>query len=210
MEYCTPSWRTNVHHCKSLMQISRENYPDSKVHGADMGPTWVLSAPDGPHIGPNEPCYRGSYYCIACEYQSVYRKMYGCHFFNIQLFIELHLIKIASFQCIICIFSRFCGIAFCHWHVMQPELSFCLCNIFILWQKSNTIWYTLDQRNLATIKIRSIMCYQLLLIRYMRYKLLSIAKCGCINTYGMVFKLYRSAAFTTTPFGLFHQGCEWT
>ena len=23
---------------------------DSKVHGANMGPTWVLSAPDGPHV----------------------------------------------------------------------------------------------------------------------------------------------------------------
>ena len=28
------------------------HYPDSKVHGANMGPTWVLSAPDGPHVGP--------------------------------------------------------------------------------------------------------------------------------------------------------------
>ena len=28
------------------------SYPDSKVHGANMGPTWVLSAPDGPHVGP--------------------------------------------------------------------------------------------------------------------------------------------------------------
>ena len=28
------------------------NNPDSKVHGADMGPSWVLSAPDGPHVGP--------------------------------------------------------------------------------------------------------------------------------------------------------------
>ena len=27
-------------------------YPRSKVHGANMGPTWVLSAPDGPHVGP--------------------------------------------------------------------------------------------------------------------------------------------------------------
>ena len=27
-------------------------YPDSKVHGANMGPTWVMSAPDGPHVGP--------------------------------------------------------------------------------------------------------------------------------------------------------------
>ena len=28
------------------------NYPDSKVHGANMRPTWALSAPDGPHVGP--------------------------------------------------------------------------------------------------------------------------------------------------------------
>ena len=26
--------------------------PDSKVHGANMGTNWVLSAPDGPHVGP--------------------------------------------------------------------------------------------------------------------------------------------------------------
>ena len=25
---------------------------DSKVHGANMGPTWVLLAQDGPHVGP--------------------------------------------------------------------------------------------------------------------------------------------------------------
>ena len=25
---------------------------DSKVHGANMGPTWVLSAPGGPHVSP--------------------------------------------------------------------------------------------------------------------------------------------------------------
>ena len=24
---------------------------DSKIPGANMGPTWVLSAPDGPHVG---------------------------------------------------------------------------------------------------------------------------------------------------------------
>ena len=28
------------------------HFPDSKVHGANMGLTWVLSAPDGPHVGP--------------------------------------------------------------------------------------------------------------------------------------------------------------
>ena len=26
--------------------------PYSKVHGADMGPTWALLAPDGSHDGP--------------------------------------------------------------------------------------------------------------------------------------------------------------
>ena len=26
--------------------------PDSKVHGANMGPTWVLSDPGAPHVGP--------------------------------------------------------------------------------------------------------------------------------------------------------------
>ena len=34
---------TNVH-CKSI--------PDSKVHGANMRPTRVLSAPGGLHVGP--------------------------------------------------------------------------------------------------------------------------------------------------------------
>ena len=29
-----------------------DNIPDSKVHGANMGSTWALSAPDGPHVSP--------------------------------------------------------------------------------------------------------------------------------------------------------------
>ena len=28
------------------------NYPDSKVHGTNMGPTWGRQDPDGPHGGP--------------------------------------------------------------------------------------------------------------------------------------------------------------
>ena len=30
----------------------RDKIPDSKVHGANMWLTWVLSAPDEPHAGP--------------------------------------------------------------------------------------------------------------------------------------------------------------
>ena len=32
--------------------------PDSKVHGVNMGPHWVLSAPDGLHISPMNPAIR--------------------------------------------------------------------------------------------------------------------------------------------------------
>ena len=31
---------------------SGQSFPDAKVHGANMGPIWVLSDPDGPHVGP--------------------------------------------------------------------------------------------------------------------------------------------------------------
>ena len=33
--------------------------PDTKVHGANVGPTWVLSVPDGLHIGPMNLAIRG-------------------------------------------------------------------------------------------------------------------------------------------------------
>ena len=32
--------------------LQMDSIPDNKVHGANMEPTWVLSAPDGPHVGP--------------------------------------------------------------------------------------------------------------------------------------------------------------
>ena len=37
-------------------------FPDNKVHGANMGPTWVLSAPDGPHVGPINLAIRVDYF----------------------------------------------------------------------------------------------------------------------------------------------------
>ena len=38
--------------CQEPEQHFDKNTPDSKVRGANMGPTWVLPAPDGPHIAP--------------------------------------------------------------------------------------------------------------------------------------------------------------
>ena len=36
---------------KVTSSVVRSMFPDGKVHGANMGPTWVLSAPDGSHDG---------------------------------------------------------------------------------------------------------------------------------------------------------------
>ena len=33
--------------------------PDNKIHRANMGPTWVLSSPGGPHVGPMNLAIRG-------------------------------------------------------------------------------------------------------------------------------------------------------
>ena len=35
-----------------MLQMGTYKYPDSKVHVANMGPTWAMSAPGGPHAGP--------------------------------------------------------------------------------------------------------------------------------------------------------------
>ena len=48
----------------------RSDYPDSKAHAANMKPTWVLSAPDGPHVGPMNLAIRMPFWrrkCV-CEY----------------------------------------------------------------------------------------------------------------------------------------------
>ena len=37
----------------------QSTYPDSKVHGANMGLIWGRQDPAGPHVGPHELCYLG-------------------------------------------------------------------------------------------------------------------------------------------------------
>ena len=51
-------WETLVQAVAWCHQTTKHNLSQcwpcsaSKVHGANMRPTWVLSAPDGPHVGP--------------------------------------------------------------------------------------------------------------------------------------------------------------
>ena len=40
----------------------------NKVHGANMGPTWVLSAPDGPHVGPMSLAIRECFHLWICQW----------------------------------------------------------------------------------------------------------------------------------------------
>ena len=39
-------------HNQEFTSVWWRTFPDIKVHGANMGPTWILSAPDGPRVGP--------------------------------------------------------------------------------------------------------------------------------------------------------------
>ena len=52
MAYCLMAWCHYLNHQLGTV-------PDSEVHGANMGSTWVLSAPDGPHVGPMNLAIRG-------------------------------------------------------------------------------------------------------------------------------------------------------
>ena len=41
--------------CNAMLDaapMKTKHISDNKIHGANVGPTWVLSAPDGPHVGP--------------------------------------------------------------------------------------------------------------------------------------------------------------
>ena len=47
------TFRLQKHDFSLKTQVSRfKNIPDSKVHGANMGPIWGRQDPGGPHAGP--------------------------------------------------------------------------------------------------------------------------------------------------------------
>ena len=48
---CARRWDMGCIFMSSGLIYAQHN-PDSKVYGANMGPNWVLLAPDGPHVGP--------------------------------------------------------------------------------------------------------------------------------------------------------------
>ena len=50
--YVVPNILLFSFYCFIILDPESDDIPDSKVHGANMGPTWILSAPGGYHVGP--------------------------------------------------------------------------------------------------------------------------------------------------------------
>ena len=66
--------------------------PDSKVHGTNMGPTWVLSAPCGPHVGPMNLAIRDPLTTTVLR-TWFYRCFFSCQWFRMNLLIKRYLTK---------------------------------------------------------------------------------------------------------------------
>ena len=75
--------KLNLPEALSLYQhLKCENIPDSdpvliidadsKVHGANMGPNWVLAAPDGTHVGPMNLAIRRIHFSQMIPYDIKY------------------------------------------------------------------------------------------------------------------------------------------
>ena len=48
----THCWTNKMTFCICPIRIVKVLYPDTKVHGANMGPIWGRQDPGGPHVGP--------------------------------------------------------------------------------------------------------------------------------------------------------------
>ena len=59
-------WCGDCQHCR--------NIPDIEVHRANMGPTWVLFAPDGPYVGPMNFASRDNF-CQLGELKSEIKRL---------------------------------------------------------------------------------------------------------------------------------------
>ena len=53
--------------------MMNEYFPDSKVHRANMGPRWVLSAPDGPHVCPMNLAIRVVFHGDVCQLPATFQ-----------------------------------------------------------------------------------------------------------------------------------------
>ena len=67
-----PHWAMTSSHWHKDGLPKTTTFPESKVHGANMGPTLVLSAPDGPHVAPMNLAIRSLCRVVLCTVVSFY------------------------------------------------------------------------------------------------------------------------------------------
>ena len=72
--------------------------PDSKIHGANMGPTWVLSAPGGPHVGPMNLVVRDLFRYRDYHLKVPIIKIQDCFIFTMGILMLYHLIDLAPWE----------------------------------------------------------------------------------------------------------------
>ena len=126
-------WRQAASHYLSLCwprsvsphAVTRHTGPDNKVHEAYMGPTWVLSAPDGPHVGSMNLAIRGGgggvmVQHIICMQLISHAQKYDFHRFEKDPFKSLNLVEqfnivcVAHFQTTLseCSYHKYCHCRF--------------------------------------------------------------------------------------------------
>ena len=49
-------------HCHGVVAFIPQAVPDSKIHGANIGPTWGRQDPGGPNVGPTNLAIKGATY----------------------------------------------------------------------------------------------------------------------------------------------------
>ena len=75
--------------------------PDSKVHGTNMGHTWVLSSPGGPHVGPMNLAIRDDKQRVLMHGHQGWNVRHGlCHIYMIYVYIWV----VYSFCLFCCLF----------------------------------------------------------------------------------------------------------
>ena len=80
-------WQLNdIWQAPTWASIGEENTPDSKVHGANMGPIWGRQDPGGPHVGPmnfaiSGTCSDHSLYGL-CQWESTLQRNVVSHWLS--------------------------------------------------------------------------------------------------------------------------------
>ena len=88
---------TSIQERPPQYQLWMEKYPDSKVHGTNMGPVWGRQVPGGPHVGPWNWYLGMLKYCLSSAWVILVSHFRSIGFWRVYDNIEFLLLKLLSF-----------------------------------------------------------------------------------------------------------------